>query len=75
MTPEDATHLNVSRQGAELARQDASADELEYLATHDGDPSEFRTPATLIDFARQVAMSDEPLGGVPPRRSLRKRSR
>ena len=64
--PEDATHLNVLRQGADWARQDASADELEYLATYDGDPGEFRTPATLIDFARQVAVSDEPLG-VPPR--------
>ena len=62
--PEDATHLNVLRQGADWARQDASADELEYLATYDGDPGEFRTPATLIDFARQVAVSDEPLGGA-----------
>jgi hypothetical protein len=62
--PEGAAELNMSRQGAEWARRDASADELEYLATYDGDPGEFQTPATLIDFARQVAVSDEPLGGA-----------
>ena len=62
--PEGATELNMLRQGADWARQDASADELEYLATYDGDPGEFQTPATLIDFARQVAVSDEPLGGA-----------
>ena len=62
--PEDATELNMSRRGADWARQDASADELEYLATYDGDPGEFRTPASLINFARQVAVSDEPLGGA-----------
>ena len=60
--PDDATHLN-GRQGADRARQDASADELEYLATYDGDPGEFRTPASLMNFARQVAVSDEPLRG------------
>ena len=62
--PDDATHLTVSRQGADWARQDASADELEYLATYDGDPGDFRTPASLVNFARQVAVSDEPLGGA-----------
>jgi hypothetical protein len=47
-----------------FCRSSRLVDELKYLATYDGDPGEFRTPATLIDFARQVAMSDEPLGGA-----------
>ena len=62
--PEDAMELNVSRRGADWARQDASAEELEYLATYDGEPGEFRTPASLVNFARQVAVADEPLGGA-----------
>ena len=43
---EGATDRNMAHRGADWARQDASADELEYLATYDGDPGEFRTPAT-----------------------------
>jgi hypothetical protein len=63
---EGAMDLNMSRRGADWARQDASAEELEYLATYDGDPGEFQTPASLIDFERQVATSDQPLGGATP---------
>jgi hypothetical protein len=64
--PAEATDLNMSRRGAEWARKDANANELEYLATYDGDPGEFQTPASLIDFERQVAASDQPLGGATP---------
>jgi hypothetical protein len=66
----DATDLNMSRRGADWARQDASPEQLEYLATYDGDPAAFQTPASLINFGRQVVESDQPLAGATPESSL-----
>jgi hypothetical protein len=41
-------------------------DEPEHLATHDGDPGEFQTPASLTNFSRRRDLRNQPLGAGMP---------